>query len=279
MGHRLHLQRSRRKDPADLARLYPRFIRHGLETLQCQDILRYFNKNIPGRCNPEDVRVHYADRDHGPHAGTRLKFWHKTNSIKFYDKESIALRLETTINQPKEFRVFRHTERQDKAEAKAWHDMRKSVADMPRRAEVAQTANNRLADSLASVEDTTPLGKLLEPLGKPVVLKDARRARALNPLTGADGKLLALLANGDFLINGFRNKDLRVALYGSSNDADVRRKQSAAVTRQLALLRAHQLIVKVAKTHRYRLSAQGQRVTTALSAAHACDVNHLAKSI
>jgi hypothetical protein len=267
------------KDAADLGRLFPRFIRHGLETLQCQDILRYFNKNIPGRCNPEDVKVHYADRDHGPYAGTRLKFWHKTNSIKFYDKESIALRLETTINQAKEFRVFRHTEHQDKAEPKDWHDMRKSVADMPRRAEVAQTANNRLAESLASIEETIPLGKLLEPLGKPVIHKGQRKARALNPLTGADGKLLALLANGDFLINGFRNRDLRAALYGSTNDADLRRKQSAAVTRQLALLRAHHLINKVPKTHRYRLSTQGQRISTALSAAQTCDVNHLTKSI
>ena len=31
--------------------------------------------------------------------GTRLKFWYNTNSIKFYDKEKIALRIETTINQ------------------------------------------------------------------------------------------------------------------------------------------------------------------------------------
>jgi hypothetical protein len=137
-------------DPAELARLYPRWIRHGLETLQCQDILRYFNKNVPNRCSPDDVKAHFADRDHGPYAGTRLKFWHKTNSIKFYDKQSIALRIETTINQPKEFRVFRHTERQDKTDPKDWHEMRKSVADMPRRAEVAQTAYNRLAESLAS---------------------------------------------------------------------------------------------------------------------------------
>jgi hypothetical protein len=32
------------------------------------------------------------------------------------------------------------------------------------------------------------------------------------------------------------------------------------MTRKLALLRAHGLIVKVQKTHRYRLSAEGQRV-------------------
>lgn len=266
------------QDPAALARLYPRWIRHGLETLQCQDILRYFNKNVPGRCCPEDVKVHYANRDHGPYAGTRLKFWHKTNALKFYDKAGIALRLETVVNQPKEFRVFRTTERQDPAEPKGWHEMRKSVADLPRRADVSQAANNRLAESLASVAETTPLGKLLEPLGRPVIANGQRQARALNPLAGADGQLLCLLANGDFLINGFRNRDLRLAQHGPTTDDAQRRKQSAAVTRQLALLRAHGLIVKIPKTHRYRLSAQGARIVTALSAAHHCDVDSLAHS-
>ena len=49
------------------------------------------------------------------------------------------------------------------------------------------------------------------------------------------------------------------------------RRQGAQVTRLLALLRAHGLIVKVQKTHRYQLSALGRRVTTALLAAHAAN--------
>ena len=55
----------------------------------------------------------------------------------------------------------------------------------------------------------------------------------------------------------------------------VQRRQAAALTRKLALLRAHGLIVKVQKTHRYRLSALGQRLTTALLAAYEADVNRL----
>ena len=45
------------------------------------------------------------------------------------------------------------------------------------------------------------------------------------------------------------------------------------MTRKLALLR-HGLIVKGHKTHRYRLSAEGQRKVTAL-AAYEMDVNRL----
>jgi hypothetical protein len=265
------------KDPADLARLYPRWIRHGLETLQCQDILRYFGKKHLERCRPEEVQAHYADRDQGPYAGTRLKFWYQTNACKIYDKEGVALRAEATVNYTRAFRAFRHTEKQDITEPKGWHDLRKGVIDLPQRAEISQRINDRLVESLATVAETTPLGKLLEPLGKPIYEKDRRRARPLNPLTGADGRLLRLLANGDFLINGFRNRDLRLALHGEA-DAATCRKQSGAVTRLLALLRHHDLIVKIAKTHRYRLSAQGARIATALSAAHECDVTRLAGS-
>ena len=83
------------------------------------------------------------------------------------------------------------------------------------------------------------MGKLREPLGQPVFQDGRRVARALNPLTGADGELLRALAQGEFLINGFRNRDLRVALHGDSTDTVQRRKQSAAITRKLAIMRAH----------------------------------------
>ena len=97
----------------------------------------------------------------------------------------------------------------------------------------------------------------------------------MNPLTGADGDLLRALANGAFLVNGFRNRDLRAALYGDCADAVERRKQAAKITRLLAITRAHGLIVKVQKSHRYHLSAEGKRIVTALTAAHAADISRL----
>src|SRR5207245_6997674 len=106
-------------------------------------------------------------------------------------------------------------------------------------AEVSQASNQRLADSLAGVADTTPLGKLLEPLSKPVRDARGRRHRALNPTAGADGELLRCVAHGEFLINGFRNRDLRQRLCPATTDPRVQRQQAAAMTRRLALLRAH----------------------------------------
>jgi hypothetical protein len=258
----------------DLAQWYPRWLRHGIETLSCKDVLRYLGKKVPdtgyGTCTGE-AKIDLRTRPDG----TRLKFWYGTNSLKIYDKEASALRLETTINDPSAFKVFRTKEGESKDAPKSWQQLRKGVADLARRADVSQSANNRLAESLAAVAEPSTLGELLEPLGRPV-LKDGRRlARALNPLAGADGELLRILAHGDFLLNGFRNRDLRCSLHGPSTDPDQRRRQAAAITRRLALLRAHALIVKVQKTHRYQLSAYGKRIVAALLAAHAANTTRL----
>jgi len=265
---------------AFLAQWYPRWLRHGITTLSCRDALHYLGKHMPpesyGRCSQE-ARIDVRARPEG----TRLKFWYGSNSVKLYDKEAPranALRLETTINDPSGYRVWRTKEGEAADAPKSWQQLRKGVADLGRRAEVSQACNQRLAESLASVAETTPLGTLLEPLSEPVRDAQGRRYRALNPTTGADSTLLRSLAHGEFLIHGFRNRDLRKLLCPATTDARVQRQQAAAMTRKLALLRAHGLIVKVQKTHRYRLSAEGQRVITALVAAYEADVARLSSA-
>jgi len=260
--------------PQELARWYPRWLRHGIEALSCQDVLRYLGKAVPahgyGSCRGE-AKIDLRTRPDG----TRLKFWYNTNALKFYDKEGLALRLETTLNDPSGYRVYRTKEGEPSTAAKSWQQLRKGVADLPRRAEVSEAANRRLAESLASVAEPDTLGALLAPLGQPVLTEGRRLARALNPLAGADGALLRGLAQGEFLVNGFRNRDVRAALYGSAAATAERRRQAARVTRLLALVRAHGLILRVPKTHRYRLTAAGRRLCTALAAAEATSVSRL----
>jgi len=257
----------------DLALWYQRWVRHGIENLNCTDVMKYLGKKRPATCAKE-AKIDLRERPEG----TRLKFWYNTNSLKMYDKEGLSLRCETTINQPREFTVFRKTAKAAEDEVPQWRPMRKGVADMERRVEVSQAANHRLLESLASVAEPTTLGELLKPLGKPVSQDGQRVARALNPLTGKDGELLRILATGDFLLKGFRNADVREAFYGKSEDPKEDRRRSAATTRLLSLLRAHGLIVKVAKSHRYQLSASGRRTVTTLLTAHACDAIRLAAS-
>jgi len=92
--------------------------------------------------------------------------------------------------------------------------------------------------------------------------------RALNPLAAEDAALLEAVRRHEFLLNGLRNRDLRRLWFGEGSvPAAERRRQSAAVTRKLRLLRGHGLIHKVPKTHRYLVSEAGRKAITALLAA------------
>jgi hypothetical protein len=97
--------------------------------------------------------------------------------------------------------------------------------------------------------------------------RPAHRARALNPFAEGDAVLLAAVARHEFCINGLRNRDLCRLLYPvPTEQLQEQRRRSAAVTRQLRLLRAHGLIERVAQTHRYLVTPIGrQRITAWLA--------------
>jgi hypothetical protein len=102
--------------------------------------------------------------------------------------------------------------------------------------------------------------------------------RALQPWSAADAPLLTAVNRPEFTLNGFRNRDLRPLLFGSSETAAAAvRRQSAKVSRLLRLLRAHGLIMKVAHTHRYQLTASGRTILAALQAARDANPEQLAK--
>ena len=107
---------------------------------------------------------------------------------------------------------------------------------------------------------------------------DGRRFRALNPYAPADAELLQAISRGEFNLNGLRNRDLRQLLFGDAPACQQQqRRQAAAVSRKLALLRAHGLIKKVSGTHRYHLTTDGRTIVTALLTARSTSTDVLTK--
>jgi hypothetical protein len=256
--------------PADLASLYPRLVRHGIATLSCEDVLRFLGRKQPAQCASAAVVGSCRRRPQG----LCLKYRVNDNVLKMYDKQQSVLRVETVINNAEDFKVYRRVEGKEDG-PKQWLKMRKGVVDMPRRAEVAQAANERYLEALAVVEEPTVLGELAAAVCRPRRWHK-QRVRALNPLTAADSRLLSAVNRGEFAVCGFRNRDLRPHLFDAAAvSAQQQRRQSAAVTRQLRLLRAHGLIHKVAHEHRYQVSQRGRQLITALLAAQKSDVKRL----
>jgi len=265
------------RSPRALAALYPHLIRHGMQNMSCHQVMRFLGRKLPstGRGHGNFQGEVVSDLKSRPE-GIRLKHYVNGNSVKMYDKQGSVLRIETTIIQPRDFKVFRGTE--EHPEAKQWRKLRKGVADMKRRAEVSQASNDRYAQALASANCSKPLRDLAQGVCRPK-REEGRSVRALNPMGGEDAALLEAVNRGEFAINGFRNRDIRGQLYPQpTHDLKQQSKRSAAVTRKLSLLRCHGLIKKVPRTHRYVLTDRGRQIITALLAARSADAQTLLKA-
>jgi hypothetical protein len=290
-----------------LEAVYPQLVRYAITTFGAADILRFLGQAVPvsGKV-PYRYRHEISSNVKERLEGIRIKHWLNGNSIKLYDKDAV-LRAETLVGDPGDFKVYRAAEG-DPDGAKAWRQMRQGIADLQRRAEVSQAANERYLEALTAVHEKTPLRPLAEPLCRPAPAPGRRparaaastasaastapapaagaegratrprRVRALNPLAAGDAALLTAVSRHEFLINGLRNRDLRRLLYGAEpTTAAEQRRQSAAVTRQWRLLRGHGLIHKVPKTQRYVVSEAGRKAITALLAAREASVEELSR--
>lgn len=246
------------RSPAALAGIYPSLVRGGIVAFDSPQVMRFLGKKITGMFRGE-VTSDYRRRPEG----VRLKHQLKANSIKVYDKQGSVLRVETTINQPRDFKVFRRKEGQRRGPL-SWQRMRKGVADLHRRAKVSQQANERYLEALASIDTDRPLRELIETVCRPRRWK-GRRVRALRPWSSEDRTLLEAVNRGEFALGGLRNRDLVALLFPESlASKDHKRRIANRITRKLRLLRAHGLIKKITHTHRYTLTRKGRQLTTAV---------------
>ena len=195
------------KSPAALARLYPRLVHQGIQHFGSTDVLRFLGHKVQanGRVHGNHQGEILSSLKHRPE-GLRLKHQANGNSVKLYDKQGSVLRVETTLQRPHQFRVYRASER-DPEQKKRWQVLRKSVGDLHRRAEICEAINGRYLEALASVRAAASAGEVARAVCRPIQ-KDGRRYRALNPWSPQDRALLQAVNRGEFKINGFRNRNV-----------------------------------------------------------------------
>jgi hypothetical protein len=248
------------RDAATLAALYRPLVHYGIETFSSGDVMRFLGRKVRGSFQGEIVSD-FRDRAEG----IRIKHRVGENSVKAYDKQGSVLRVETTINDPAGFKVFRNKEGEE-GRAKEWLPMRRGIADLHRRSEVSQATNERYLEALAAVDSATPLGELLATVTRPVTWNGAR-VRGLRPWAKDDLALVRAISRGEPCTQNFRNRDLQPApLSKPVATPKEARSRSARVSRLLRLLRAHGLIRKLPHSHRYKLSDRRRQIATALLA-------------
>lgn len=263
------------KSPEALASIYPQLVRGGMSTFSSSDVMRFlggkiFNGNFKG-----EVMSSYKKRPEG----VRVKHQVNANWVKMYDKKGSGLRIETTINNVRDFKVYKKNG-VDSCESKVkWRQMNKGTSDLYRRTQVSQASNDRYLEALASLDTDSKLIDLIHPACQPVK-RNGKRIRGLRPWWDEDRNLLMAIRRGEFCINGFQNRDiLKILNPGAFSDPKEKRRASARVTRKIRMLRAHGIVRKVSKSYRYVFTKKGNKIIAAILGYQECTLHNVFKEV
>lgn len=234
--------------------VYSDLVKHALLSFNCDDVMNFLGRKMHSAFSGEVV----SDVKKRPQ-GVRIKHRMASNSIKMYDKYSV-LRVETTINDPREFKIFKET---GKDHVKRWVPMGKSISNLYRYAQVSQAANKRYLDAVSLAEPRTESIFEIEKICNRVSSGN-RVFSGMNPVSKETERLFLAVMDGANHINGFTNASIRKFLFpeAAANDKKIRNK----TTRIIAKLRAHKLISKIPHSFRYKVTPKGIRIISSVLA-------------
>jgi hypothetical protein len=132
---------------------------------------------------------------------------------------------------------------------------------------VARRANESYLDALSVVGDPAPSYQQVSQLTESKVSR-GRRYAGFNPARREDVRLFQAVLSGENLLRGFRNAEIRRAMWGESRDPRERQRQANAVTRRLNRLHVRGLVAKIPRTRRWRVTHSGQRLLGAMVQLH-----------
>lgn len=215
--------------------LFEDVIRENLDLGRPDQVQLIFGRRITQR-TPGRFRTRIITQDVTP----SLFVDYKSNRIKQYFKEGRALRTETTINNTRDFGIG------------------KRLTNLPDLCQIGFSANRRLLNVQSLSHDCSIGEDAFQRLNRPVDV-NGQRAAALRYADPTVQALLSLLVMFCLLPSGFRNRDLRgplAALLGQSPE----HMTPGRMTYHLRRLRLHGLIVRIERTHAYRLTQEGMRI-------------------
>jgi len=243
---------------AALAALYPHLLDYAVLHFAAKDVLTFLGRRLHPRFDGEVLTECRKDRV----PGARIKHRAGRNWLKMYDKLGLVLRVETVINDPRDFRVRRRRQRQGETKM-VWCPMSKGVVNLYRYRQVALAANNRYLDALSVVQPGGPVQAPLHRLAEPQRLR-GRSFAGFNPARQRDLAVFQAVLDGDLVLRGLRNVDVRVRLFGPDPDDPVQRRRRAnAVGRLLKRLHVHRILAKVPRSRRWRVTIYGRQQLTA----------------
>lgn len=236
------------KDKKTLAPIYDNILKSVMHTVTPNDVARFLGrKGVHGKNDlPLDTSYKHVLRDEM----RRIKHRMGSTSVKIYDKFSQVLRIETTTNNTTNFYHYRSVEHRDGTQSSKIAPVKKTIYSLKALVPIMGGCNKRYLRYISDFDAPIAGKKKLDKICKPIKV-NKRSYKGFNFFDKEDEQLLRTVAKGDFLIHGFRNKDLRKEL---SN------KSSGQISRIIKRLMLKGLIKKVNKTYRYYLTTLGNKV-------------------
>ena len=138
--------------------------------------------------------------------GYRIKFKINKNQIKMYDKGN-NLRIEVTINNPKDFKILKEKERiiehKSIEKEKVWVPMDKSISNLYRYVEISKSITKRYIEALPDINiDEVPISEINK-ISSSIEVND-RKYTGFNILEKDTLKLFAIISSGEYLLMVFQ---------------------------------------------------------------------------
>ena len=184
------------KNSAAIEGLFEKLLERSSRRFSPKDILRFVGKTFDGRFSGNQISSMKKR-----FWGARIKHWIKNNWIKMYNKSGSVLRVETVINDPKDFKVLRNGIRNGE-EVYGWFPMAKGIKNLYRYVEISKAANRKYLDALSIEDNPAPASERLEKLTEPIVRKNMKYT-GFNPLCCNTVELFKAVMNGDYIAFGF----------------------------------------------------------------------------
>ncbi|MCP4049262.1 MAG: MarR family transcriptional regulator [bacterium] len=237
------------KEQIVLKTIYDELISNAIHTVKPDNIATFLGRKLNGNYQQE-----VGNRYNVRLEGSCIKHSMGNCSIKMYDKFQKILRIETTVNDISFFQHYRTVEHRDGTETKKNAAIKKNIYSLKPLLKCVKASNNRYIEFISAFQLNTDGRKKLEHLSQPVEDKKGRNFKGFNFFDNNDLNLMLIIARGEFLINGFRNKNLKNLFDG---------KSSSQISRMLKRLRLHSLIKKAGRCYKYYLTALGKQVVAA----------------
>lgn len=249
------------KSRSDLSLFYKTLVETSYFSFSSEDIYSFFGRNV--------TRIHTFKKGEivsdlrNRYQGYRIKFKINNNQIKMYDKGN-NLRIEVTINNPRDFKVLKEKEKiidhKDIQTIKEWTPMGKSISNLYRYVEISKAITKRYIEALPDIDlDKVPLKEIENISCRKVI--NGRPYSGFNILSSDTLLLFQLISNGKYLINGFSNKSIRNDYFKENCHSQ---KNINKMTRLLSKLKVHGIIKKVARKNKYYLTTNGRKLITSI---------------